>query len=214
MDAYRILGLEYGATEEDIKKRYRALVKEYHPDLHPGDEDAARKMSEINEAYEQIRSGMGGGFAPSGEYTEGDTTYYYRYEDISDIIREMFGISGKGGGSIGNYEFLEMFIMNGAYERAARLLDTMPRDDARWYYYAAKVYEHIGDLLRAENFAKTAVNMDPANTEYVLFWESLTLSREENEAKAVRSDFWLKTAAVLIVIFTHIHIIVPVFTLL
>ncbi|MBQ5311865.1 MAG: J domain-containing protein [Oscillospiraceae bacterium] len=212
MDAYRTLGLSPGASEEEIKKRYRALVKEYHPDLHPGDEAAARRMSEINAAYESIRSGEAqSGFAPEGSYTDGDTTFYYRYEDISDIIREMFGVKGKG--SIGNYEFVEMFIAEHAYEKAARLLDTMPKDDARWYFYAAKVYEYTGDLLRAESYAKNAVNMDPANTDYVLYWESLTLEREDNETKAVRSRFWLKTVAVLIAVFTLIHILRPVIML-
>ena len=54
---YEVLGLSYGATDEEVTKAYRKLVKKYHPDLHPGDEEAARKMREINEAYDQIKSG-------------------------------------------------------------------------------------------------------------------------------------------------------------
>ncbi|MBQ5317362.1 MAG: DnaJ domain-containing protein [Oscillospiraceae bacterium] len=217
MDAYKILGLSYGASEEEIKKRYRALVKEYHPDLHPGDEQAARKMSEINEAYEQIRSGSAETFAdassaaPHGTYTDGDTTYYYQYKDISEIIREMFGMKGRG--AIANYEFIEMYIENGAYERAARLLDITPRDNARWYYYAAQVYEHTGDLGRAESFAKTAVNMEPSENRYVLYWESLVIEREYTERALIRSRFWRKTVAVLIIILTLIYFLRPLFYL-
>ena len=54
---YAVLGLEPGATDDEIKKKYRTLVKQYHPDLHPDDPEAARKMSEINDAYERIKSG-------------------------------------------------------------------------------------------------------------------------------------------------------------
>ena len=56
-DPYKVLGLSYGATDEEVTKAYRKLVKKYHPDLHPGDAEAAKKMSEINEAYDQIKSG-------------------------------------------------------------------------------------------------------------------------------------------------------------
>ena len=54
---YEVLGLSYGATDEEVTKAYRKLVKKYHPDLHPGDEEAAKKMREINEAYDQIKNG-------------------------------------------------------------------------------------------------------------------------------------------------------------
>ncbi|MDY3792273.1 MAG: DnaJ domain-containing protein, partial [Oscillospiraceae bacterium] len=57
-DPYQVLGINRGASEDEIKKKYRSLVKQYHPDLHPNDPEAARKMSEINEAYEMIKSGQ------------------------------------------------------------------------------------------------------------------------------------------------------------
>ena len=50
-DYYKTLGLDKNATQDDIKKAYRTLVKKYHPDLHPGDEAAAEKFKEINEAH-------------------------------------------------------------------------------------------------------------------------------------------------------------------
>lgn len=55
-DPYRVLGVSPDASEEEIKKAYRKLAKKYHPDLNPGDQEAARKMQEINAAYEQIQN--------------------------------------------------------------------------------------------------------------------------------------------------------------
>ena len=55
-DPYRVLGVSPDASEEEIKQAYRRLAKKYHPDLNPGDAEAARKMQEVNAAYEQIRN--------------------------------------------------------------------------------------------------------------------------------------------------------------
>ncbi len=51
---YEILGVDKNATQSEIKSAYRKLVKEYHPDLHPGDEACATKFKEINEANETL----------------------------------------------------------------------------------------------------------------------------------------------------------------
>jgi molecular chaperone DnaJ len=82
---YEVLGLNNGASKDEIKKAFRKLSKKYHPDLNPDNEEAAEKMSKINEAYgvltgkekpkeEQRRGGnpfdgfnpFGGGFNPFG----------------------------------------------------------------------------------------------------------------------------------------------------
>ena len=75
-DPYKVLGVAPTASEEEIKKAYRDLSKKYHPDLNPGDENAAKKMSDINAAYDQIQkggtqqqayaSGGGAGYGQSG----------------------------------------------------------------------------------------------------------------------------------------------------
>ena len=55
-DPYKVLGLEEGASEQEVKAAYRKLAKQYHPDLHPGDAEAAKKMNEINAAYDRIKN--------------------------------------------------------------------------------------------------------------------------------------------------------------
>ena len=50
-DYYEVLGIDRTATEADIKKAYRRLAKQYHPDVNKGDSDAEAKFKEISEAY-------------------------------------------------------------------------------------------------------------------------------------------------------------------
>ena len=54
-DPYSVLGVARDADEATVRDAYRRLAKRYHPDLHPGEPHAARKMNELNEAYEAIR---------------------------------------------------------------------------------------------------------------------------------------------------------------
>lgn len=99
---YEILGVSKNATDEEIKAAYKKLVKQYHPDLHPGDKLAAEKFKEINEAnevlsdkqkraaydYEQEHPGMGGagGFGGFGGFGGSGG-----FGDIFDSIFQGFG---------------------------------------------------------------------------------------------------------------------------
>ena len=53
-DYYKILGVDRKASEEDIRKAYRKLAKQYHPDYNPNNRSAEEKFKEINEAYEVL----------------------------------------------------------------------------------------------------------------------------------------------------------------
>ena len=76
-DPYSVLGVSQNARDEEIKKAYRELAKKYHPDRNPGDEEAARKMNEINAAYDQIKNGTANNnrYGGHGQYGGGYSQY-------------------------------------------------------------------------------------------------------------------------------------------
>ena len=113
-DYYEVLGLQKGATDEEIKKAYRACVKKYHPDLHPDDKECEEKMKEVNEAYECLSDADKKakydqfGFAgvdPSygaGAGGFGGFSGFGDMGDIGDIFSSFFGGGGFGGSSRSN----------------------------------------------------------------------------------------------------------------
>ena len=106
-DYYEVLGIQKGASEDEIKKAYKKLARKYHPDMNPGDKEAEEKFKEINEAnevlsdpekkarYDQfgfagVDPNYGAG-AGGGAYGGG-----FDFGDLGDIFGSFFG-GGFGG---------------------------------------------------------------------------------------------------------------------
>ena len=115
-DYYEVLGVEKGATAEEIKKAYRKSAMKYHPDRNPGDKEAEEKFKEIGEAYEvlsddQKRSrydqfGFAGvdpnyGAGAGGAYG-GGFGGFGDFGDLGDIFSSFFGGGFSGGGRRSN----------------------------------------------------------------------------------------------------------------
>ena len=176
-DPYKVLGVPRTASDEEIKKAYRNLSKKYHPDLNPGDESAAKKMSEINAAYDQIQRGdtAQSGYGPGSSYGQssyGSSGSYgqYGFGGFDDFF------SGFTGGSYGSarqqerseYQAGRTYIRNGMYREAINALSgvDISERDARWYYLNAMANYRAGNRVAALESAKQACAIEPGNEEY------------------------------------------------
>ena len=100
-DPYSVLGVSKDASEEEIKSAYRRLAKKYHPDLNPGDPEAARKMNEINAAYQQIKNpGVNSAYGYGSQQTHQQSTYGGSYSpgDSTDTGEQYGPFNPFGGG--------------------------------------------------------------------------------------------------------------------
>src|SRR6204780_1301415 len=104
-DPYEVLGVPRSADESQIKKAFRALARELHPDVNTEDPQAEEKFKQAAEAYEILsdpeRRATYDRFGHEGLRSGGYQPNFDQFGSLSDIFEAFFGGGGAGGGSFG-----------------------------------------------------------------------------------------------------------------
>lgn len=177
-DPYKILGISPDASDEEIKRAYRRLAKQYHPDLNPGDPVAAKKMQQVNEAYEQIKNpekarpnpGSQGGYGSyGGQYYDPFGGAWRAYQQSQETSGDQYQRAA------------EQYLRFGRYREALNALNNCQEKNARWYYLSALANDGLGNQVTALEHIRRAVSMEPDNAQYLQ-----TLKEIENGGAAYR----------------------------
>jgi len=147
LNPYQTLNISPNASDDEITKAYRSLAKKYHPDLHPNDPIAERKMKEVNQAYDAIQSMKNG-------TTSNDSYGQYQYQN-------------------GGLSAVEILITERRYQEAWIMLCQITDRSSRWYYLSSIVHAGLGDKTQADYDLNEAINKDPYNQEYRFFYSQL-----------------------------------------
>ena len=154
LDPYSILGVSRDATDEEIKKAYRKLSRQYHPDANinnPNKAQAEEKFKEIQQAYDQIMK---------------EREYGSSYGNQ--------GYGGFGGQAHTGYQDEEAvrrqaaanFVQSGHYQEAMNVLSSLSQRNGQWYYLSAMANMGLGNNINALNHMREAVRMEPDNMQY------------------------------------------------
>ncbi len=150
-DPYAVLGVSPSASDEEIKRAYRELVKKYHPDNYndnPLADLAEAKMKEINEAYDTVvKLRTQGGYQSSsgGGYSGGQSSYSSRPTVFAQV---------------------RQLINQGNLSEAESLLQMSTARNAEWYFLTGTIAYRKGWMDEARQYFWTACSMEPNNFEY------------------------------------------------
>lgn len=159
MNPYEVLGVSRDASEEEIKRAYRALSRKYHPDANinnPNKDAYEEKFKEVQQAYKTImdqRQGKG-----------------QAAEDFWGYGQAGYGQAGSAAQSQ-EEQYLRSalnYIQNGYYREGIHVLEQVPEAGRRgqWYYYSAFANYQIGNNAIALEHAKIACSLEPDNYMY------------------------------------------------
>lgn len=167
---YEVLGVSPSASDDEIKKAYRELVKKYHPDKYhnnPLADLAEQKMQEINEAYDAIqkeRAAYGGSRPGSGAGPAGGGAGFgnYTYSNASSSSNPV-------------YNQVRQYINMGNIAGAEQLLINSGDRSAEWYFLSGVVSFKKGYYDDALQNVKQAMDMDPSNAEYRQAYQTMNM---------------------------------------
>lgn len=217
-DPYIILGVDYEATDSEIKKKYYALAKQYHPDNFASDpkeaEVATRKMSQINEAYAQIEKDRASGIRGKAAYEAPKEQPSPPKSERGRWEKKNEGTyTGDGYSPFVGYKKLRAYINEGGFEAVEIQLFLVPGEErgAEWHYlYSLALWarHYIHDAFREINLA---CRLDRKNKEYKktraemkkngnVLSEEARKKKEENRPPqpSRRRRFWRKIADCLL----------------
>ena len=168
-DPYSILGVDRNASDEEIKKAYRRLSRQYHPDANinnPHKEEAEARFKEVQQAYRQIMDERERGYSSA---------------DYGPFTGDPFGNTGSYGGSRNRRETEEdihlraaaNYIRSGHYQEALNVLDGIRDRSALWYFYSASANSGLGNNVTALEQAGEAVRLEPDNMQYQMLLQRL-----------------------------------------
>ncbi|MFR1710252.1 MAG: J domain-containing protein [Clostridium sp.] len=168
---YEVLGVKENASQDEIKKAYRELVKQYHPDKYvnnPLKDLAEEKLREINEAYDILSKKGNAGNTSSG-YGSSSSSYSGRSNTYNDP----------------NLQSIRMDINRGNIGGAEAKLNAITSRTAEWNFLMGVVHLRKGWYDSAYNLINTACRMDPNNFEY-----RQTLNQLSNAQNNYRSTYY------------------------
>ena len=194
-DPYKVLGIERDASDDEIKKAYRALSKKYHPDANinnPNKEKAEEMFKLVQEAYQQIiyerqhpyatsgnygstgSGSSGSSYAGGGYAGQNGGQFYTNWEDFfNDFFAGAYGgqyHQSYNQGMSSDYErymnAAASYINNRHYNEALNVLNNVQDHSALWYYYSAIANAGLGNHAQALEYATTAASMEPNNYSY------------------------------------------------
>ena len=188
-DPYNVLGLERGASDEEVKKAYRTLSRKYHPDANinnPNKEQAEERFKEVQQAYDSIQQETETGYAGYGSSGSGYGSYgsYGSYGGNTGYGSNA-GFGGFGGFGQGNagrgsaseadlhLQAAENYINSRHFAEALNVLEQISERGGRWYYLSAVANLGYGNNVQAKMMAQRAAELEPGNIQYRQLLERL-----------------------------------------
>ncbi len=155
MDPYEVLGVPHSATDQEIKKAYRALSRQFHPDANvdkPNAKAYEEKFKQIQQAYQTIM-----------DERQNKNTSQNGY---GGFYGNRNNTSGYGDEASAHMQAAVNFIRNGRFTEAVRVLEEIENRNAQWYYTSAVAHSGAGNNATAIQYARAALQREPNNYEY------------------------------------------------